>query len=54
MSSYEPVEPTADLDDLSLVSTMALRRILGKDEEEEEEKIDPADSGGGFDPYNSG
>ena len=49
---YEPVEQTADLDELSLVSTMALRRILDQ-EDVEEEPIEPVDEGGGFDPYNS-
>ena len=51
---YEPVTPTADIDELSLVSTMALRRMLGREEETSEEESPPVDEGGGFDPYNSG
>ena len=51
---YEPVTPTADIDELSLVSTMALRRMLGHQEEQSVEETPVADEGGGFDPYNSG
>tara|TARA_R110002049_G_scaffold196523_6_gene365628 strand:+ start:9773 stop:10216 length:444 start_codon:yes stop_codon:yes gene_type:complete len=44
----------ADTEDeeLSLVSTQALRKILGHPEEEAE--AEKADKSGGFDPYNSG
>ena len=50
----EPLLELADTEDeaLSLVSTQALRKILGQPEEEPEPgKVDKA---GGFDPYNSG
>jgi uncharacterized protein YbjT (DUF2867 family) len=51
--TWEPLMERADTDDdeLSLVSTQALRRMLGqeKDEPEEDLSIDI----GGFDPYNS-
>lgn len=50
---YEPASPSDDGDELSLVSTQALRRIL-KDEDassEGSEGIDIEDDGGGFDPY---
>lgn len=39
------------LDDWALVSTMALRKILGKEEKEKPVSVDTTDSG--FDPYNS-
>ncbi len=53
----EPLRPDADAPDLALVSTQALRKIVGRPAES-----DPADDdlemlddpGGGFDPYNSG
>ena len=50
----EPLLELADTEDeaLSLVSTQALRKILGQPEQEPEPaKVDKA---GGFDPYNSG
>jgi hypothetical protein len=51
--TWEPLMERADTDneELSLVSTQALRRMLGqeKDVDEEELRIDI----GGFDPYNS-
>lgn len=42
-----------DTDELSLVSTQALRRILHKDSEQAGEDL-AVDDDGGFDPYNSG
>ena len=50
---YDPVTPTANIDDLSLVSTLALRRMLGQEAETDTDKAPPLDEGGGFDPYNS-
>ena len=51
------LEPVATHDasgeELSLVSTQALRKIIDPDAGEEQESVDEADPGGGFDPYNS-
>lgn len=56
-ADVKPLLARADTDDeeLSLVSTQALRRMLGQAEEkpEEKEKTKPKLPGGGFDPYNS-
>lgn len=41
-------------EELSLVSTQALRKILRTDDKEDKEDEPPDDPGGGFDPYNSG
>ena len=49
---YEPVSSSDDIDELSLVSTMALRRMLGQQDEVEEVETEPGEQG--FDPYNSG
>jgi len=48
----EDVESAAD--ELSLVSTQALRKVLGKPVEDEPDNRVELDPGGGFDPYNSG
>ena len=52
--SYEPLSSQADTDDeeLSLVSTQALRRILSPDEPTDQETDDPPAADSGFDPYN--
>ena len=52
----EPVSLSTDpVEELSLVSTQALRRILDEDGDSpvEEETFEPPAGGGGFDPYNS-
>ena len=53
--SVEPLMDRADSDDeeLSLVSTQALRRILTKDAPQTEDSL-PVEEEQGFDPYNSG
>lgn len=50
--TYEPLLEQADTGDeeLSLVSTQALRQILSIDDDEDDTELDP---GGGFDPYNN-
>ncbi len=40
-------------EELSLVSTQALRKVLGKPPEKEAKPIVELEPGGGFDPYNS-
>ena len=54
--TLEPLASRADTDDeeLSLVSTQALRRLLNDDDDgtDDADEIDPG--GKGFDPYNSG
>ena len=50
---YEPVVTPEEGEELSLVSTQMLRRMLGEEEEDNTEGDDPAEPGG-FDPYNSG
>lgn len=50
---YQPlVEAADDGEELELVSTQMLRRILHTEDDEEETKQE-LDIGGGFDPYNS-
>ena len=52
---YEPVAgsaPDAD-EELSLVSTQMLRRILGEEEEDAEQDPGAIEAERGFDPYNS-
>lgn len=49
-SGPEPAKSRSG-DDLSLVSTQVLRKVLGADTKPEARK---KDAGGGFDPYNSG
>ncbi len=55
---YEPVVDDTgndDAEELSLVSTQMLRKMLGaEDEPGDAEKAPDDDAGGGFDPYNSG
>jgi hypothetical protein len=52
--TLEPVNPDAG-EELSLVSTQALRKILGTEPPKSEVgKKTKRDTGGGFDPYNSG
>ena len=52
--TYEVVAEREDVDEeLSLVSTLALRRMLRGEDSEADDDL-PADEGGGFDPYNSG
>jgi len=55
---YEPVvddEAGDDGEELSLVSTQMLRKMLGADEETDDtDKAPEADVGQSFDPYNSG
>ena len=52
---YEPVvDSTPDEDEeLSLVSTQMLRRILGEEEESGPEEPGAVEAEQGFDPYNS-
>lgn len=52
--TYEPQRQSGegDADELSLVSTQALRRILNQEPEVEADEAPPAEQG--FDPYNSG
>lgn len=56
--TLEPVSSSTSSDELSLVSTQVLRKILKQDPPKEpKKKATPAlktDKGGGFDPYNSG
>lgn len=50
--TYEPAHDSEkSIDGLSLVSTLALRRILGKEEKEEPVAADTVESS--CDPYNS-
>ena len=51
---YEPVDDGVNIDELSLVSTMALRRMLGDEDPAEAESDDLEIDDKGFDPYNSG
>lgn len=55
--TLEPVNrQEGDDEELSLVSTQVLRKILGKDTPKTEPRLKgklPRDEGGGFDPYNS-
>lgn len=51
---YEPVDSSASIEELSLVSTMALRRILGGEDAAGPADDDPQIDDTGFDPYNSG
>ncbi|MEQ9561996.1 MAG: hypothetical protein RLN69_05705 [Woeseiaceae bacterium] len=52
--TLEPVNPDAG-EELSLVSTQALRKILGTEPPKSEVgQKTKRDTGGGFDPYNSG
>ncbi len=48
---YEPVEESDTGEELSLVSTQMLRKLLVEDDDSDEPE---EDAGGGFDPYNSG
>lgn len=52
----EPPSETEDLNELQLVSTQALRQILGEPEPKKPRRQEPSarDKGGGFDPYNAG
>ena len=54
--TLEPLSSQADTDDeeLSLVSTQALRRMLGSDAASDDDADEDAAGGAGFDPYNSG
>lgn len=60
--TLEPAGPAKgpDIEELSLVSTQMLRKIILTDDEPREEKpaarkpVAKKDGGGGFDPYNSG
>jgi hypothetical protein len=54
--TLQPVARTSSGDELSLVSTQVLRKILGKEAPKEAPRQTPrkSDKGGGFDPYNSG
>ena len=50
--TYEPAyNSEKSIDDMTLVGTQALRKILGKEEKEEPVVADTVESG--FDPYNS-
>lgn len=49
---YEPVSTPDEGEELSLVSTQMLRRMLGNEQPDSEED-DPVQLGQGFDPYNS-
>ena len=51
---YEPVSGSASMEELSLVSTMALRRMLDQDADSEAGDETPEIDDKGFDPYNSG
>ncbi len=52
--TYEVVAEREDVDEeLSLVSTLALRRMLRGEDSGADDDL-PVDEGGGFDPYNSG
>ena len=55
-ATLEPLKDYEDEDQLSLVSTQALRRVLGGDEDEEDtEEVEQLfDAGGGFNPYDNG
>lgn len=51
----EPLNQSAENEELSLVTTQALRKILGKDEKEDAEVTEVRkDDQVGIDPYNSG
>lgn len=52
---YEPLMEQADTDDdeLSLVSTQALRQLMSDDDEPSDDASPDAITGSGFDPYNS-
>lgn len=52
---HEPLMDRADTDDdeLSLVSTQALRILLSDEEPSTDDEIDQPTGSGGFDPYNS-
>lgn len=52
---YEPVvTPGDDEEEMSLVSTQMLRKMLGAEEDEQDKPGDELLPGQGFDPYNSG
>ena len=51
--TLEPIETGDDEENLSLVSTQALRKIIGADTTEDDTP-EELDTGGGFDPYNTG
>lgn len=53
--TYEPLMDRADTgdDELSLVSTQALRILLDEDELRSDDDVDQPTGIGGFDPYNS-
>lgn len=51
--TLEPLAPGDDDESLSLVSTQALRKIIGAEPEEDAES-EELNIGGGFDPYNTG
>lgn len=54
-ATLEPLKDYPEDDQLSLVSTQALRRVLGGDEDEEAAEVEePLDAGGGFNPYDNG
>ena len=53
-ATLEPLKDYPDNDQLSLVSTQALRRVLGSNEKDAEPAEDLAlDAGGGFNPYDN-
>ncbi len=49
--TYEPLVETDDGEELSLVSTQMLRRMLSGDDAAQDEDDATIDEGGGFDPY---
>ena len=53
-ATLEPLKDYPDEDQLSLVSTQALRRVLGGDDDEETVETEALiDAGGGFNPYDN-
>lgn len=52
--TLEPVDAGDDEESLSLVSTQALRKIIGADTADDDDLPEELDAGGGFDPYNTG
>ena len=52
--TLEPIDTGDDGESLSLVSTQALRKIIGADTDDDDAPEELVDAGGGFDPYNTG
>ena len=54
-ATIQPLHDYVDDEQLSLVSTQALRRVLSSDDEKEEAALEALeDDGGGFNPYDNG